>query len=101
VPLAAITIFFEGLPLALPFDSISLTIVIPSTTSPAEKHSINTWMDISRKKERLTEHHMFTIEPTGCFCGDEELRAIGVLSSVGHGKQARFSVFELEIFIYW
>jgi hypothetical protein len=44
---------------------------------------------------------MFTIEPTGCFCGDEELRAIGVLSSVGHGKQARFSVFELEIFIYW
>ena len=44
---------------------------------------------------------MFTIEPGGYSGGDEELRSIGVLSSIGHGKQADFRVFDLEVFIWW
>jgi hypothetical protein len=67
---------------------------------PYQVNGINTWIHRSTR-ERLTEHYMFTIEPTGYCCGDEELGAIGVLSSVGHGKQAGLRVFDLEIFVYW
>ena len=30
---------------------------------------------------------------------DEELRAVGVLSGVGHGQQTRLGVLELEVLI--
>lgn len=43
---------------------------------------------------------MFTIEPASYSGGDEELRSIGVLASIGHGKQTDFGVFELEVFVW-
>jgi hypothetical protein len=43
---------------------------------------------------------MGTVEPTGVNSGDEKLRAIRVLSSIGHGKKTRLIVLELEVFIY-
>jgi hypothetical protein len=43
---------------------------------------------------------MFAIKPGSNSGGDEELRSIGVLSSIGHGKQPDFGVFDLEVFIW-
>jgi hypothetical protein len=31
--------------------------------------------------------------------GDEELRAVGVLASIGHGQQARLGVLQLEVLV--
>lgn len=43
---------------------------------------------------------MSTIEPRSDDGGDEELRAVGVLSSVSHGEDTRLGVLELEVLIY-
>lgn len=43
---------------------------------------------------------MGTIEPRGNDGGDEELRTVGVLSSVSHGEDTRLGVLELEVLIY-
>jgi len=46
-----------------------------------------------------SKHHMFAIEEVALCGSDEELAAIGVLSTVGHGQQARFVVLQLKILI--
>ena len=43
---------------------------------------------------------MSTIEPGGHNGGDEELRAVGVLSGVSHGKDTGLGVLELEVLVY-
>ena len=43
---------------------------------------------------------MCTVEPRGDNSRDEELRAVGVLSGVGHGKKVWPVVLELEVLIY-
>lgn len=42
---------------------------------------------------------MSAIEPRGDDGGDEELRAVGVLSSVGHGKETGLGVLQLEVLV--
>ena len=42
---------------------------------------------------------MGTIEPRGNDRGDEELRAVGVLSGVGHGEHAGLGVLQLEVLV--
>ena len=42
---------------------------------------------------------MLSIEPAGNDSGDEELRAVGVLASVGHGEEARLGVLQLEVLV--
>ena len=54
--------------------------------------------DSSKKKH--TEDDVSTIEPGGHNGGDEELRAVGVLSGVSHGKDTGLGVLELEVLIY-
>ena len=49
---------------------------------------------------KLTEDDVGTIEPRGNDRGDEELRAVGVLSGVSHGKDTGLGVLELEVLIY-
>ena len=46
-----------------------------------------------------TEHNVGTIEPRGNDRGDEELRAVGVLSCVGHGEDTGLGVLELEVLV--
>ena len=43
---------------------------------------------------------MNTIEVRTCTQCDEELRAVGVLSGVSHGKDTGLGVLELEVLIY-
>ena len=50
--------------------------------------------------KRHTKHDVLAVEPVGDNGSDEELRAVGVLASVGHGEQARFGVLQLEVFVY-
>jgi hypothetical protein len=50
--------------------------------------------------KRHTKHDMLAIELVGDGGGDEELRVVGVLASVGHGEQARFGVLQLEVLVY-
>jgi hypothetical protein len=40
-----------------------------------------------------------TIEPRGLDGADEELRAVGVGASVGHGEDALASVLQLEVLV--
>lgn len=47
----------------------------------------------------LTEDDVGTIEPRGDDGGDEELGSVGVLSSVGHGKETGLGVLKVEVFI--
>lgn len=47
----------------------------------------------------LTEDDVLSVEPRGDNGGDEELRAVGVGSGVGHGEEVRLVVLELEVLI--
>jgi len=47
----------------------------------------------------LTEHNVLAIQPCGLHGAQEELGAICVGSSVGHGEDSRSSVLELEVLI--
>jgi len=49
--------------------------------------------------DNLAEHDVTTIQPWGGNSGDEELGAIGVWASIGHGQVARSSVLQFEILI--
>ena len=49
--------------------------------------------------DHLTEHNVLTVEPRRGDSGDEELRTVGVLASVGHGQQALLRVLELEVLV--
>lgn len=43
---------------------------------------------------------MVVVKPVGNDGGDEELRAVGVLASVGHRKQTGAVVLELEVLVF-
>lgn len=47
----------------------------------------------------LTEDDVLSVEPRGDDGGDEELRAVRVRASVGHRKEVRLVVLELEVLI--
>lgn len=47
----------------------------------------------------LTEDTVLAVEPRGNDGGDEELRAIGVGTSVSHGEEERSVVTELEVLV--
>jgi uncharacterized small protein (DUF1192 family) len=47
----------------------------------------------------LAEDDVLAIEPRGDSGGDEELRAVGVGASVGHGQEELLVVLELEVLI--
>lgn len=48
----------------------------------------------------LTEDDVLSVEPRGDNGGDEELRAVGVRSGIGHGEEVRLVVLELEVLIW-
>lgn len=45
------------------------------------------------------EDNVSAVEPRGLDSADEELGAVGVWTSVGHGEGARAKVLELEVFV--
>lgn len=49
--------------------------------------------------QNFSKHHVFAIQPGSLNGGDEELGAVGVLSSVGHAEPARTVVLQLEVLI--
>lgn len=49
--------------------------------------------------ERRTEDDVGAIEPGGNDRGNEELRAVGVLSGICHGQSTGLGVLELEVLI--
>ena len=49
--------------------------------------------------DHLTKHDMLVVEVWCGHSGDEELGAVGVGASVGHGQQARLGVSALEVLI--
>lgn len=91
-------IVLDVLPAWDPKDSIFLTRSMPSTTSPADTKLGP--MHGNTPTFRHTEHDVSAVEPRGNDSGNEELRAIGVLSSVSHGEQTRLFVLLLEVLIY-
>jgi hypothetical protein len=46
-----------------------------------------------------TENDVLAIQPGSDDSGDEELGAVGVGASVGHGEETRLRVLELEVLI--
>lgn len=46
-----------------------------------------------------SENDVLSVEPRAGHEGDEELRSVGVLSGVGHGKEVRDGVFFLEVLV--
>jgi hypothetical protein len=97
VPDFLITTFFLVAPDDDPSFSIAVTTSIPSTTSPVNRFIKLSCLITYQKK--LTEDDVSTIEPRGNDSGDEKLRAVGVLSSIGHGEKTRLRVLELEVLI--
>jgi len=47
----------------------------------------------------LAKDDVGTVEPAGDNGGDEELRSVGVLASVGHAQQTRLGVLHLEVLV--
>ena len=47
----------------------------------------------------LTEDDVLAVQPASHHSGDEELRAVGVRTSVGHREQTRLVVLELEVLV--
>ena len=45
------------------------------------------------------ERHVFEVQVLGFLQGDEELRVVGVPSSVGHGQDARARVSHVEVLV--
>ena len=45
------------------------------------------------------EHDVLAVQPRGLVGAQEELRAVGVGAGVGHGKDSRASVLQLEVLI--
>ena len=43
---------------------------------------------------------MSSIQPRGISCADEELRTIGVGSSIGHREGSLSSVLQLKVFVF-
>mmetsp|Transcript_13891 Transcript_13891/g.23494 ORF Transcript_13891/g.23494 Transcript_13891/m.23494 type:complete len:211 (-) Transcript_13891:489-1121(-) len=50
-------------------------------------------------REHLTKHHVLVVKIRGGDRGDEKLRVVGIRSSVSHGQNARFVVFQNETLI--
>jgi hypothetical protein len=42
---------------------------------------------------------VLSVQPSGNDGGDEELRAVGVGAGVGHGKETRLGVLQLEVLV--
>lgn len=49
--------------------------------------------------DNLAEDNMAPVKPASLLCGDEELRAVGILARVCHGEPARAVVGQLEVLI--
>jgi len=47
----------------------------------------------------LAEHHVLPVQPLGLGGADEELGAVGVGSSIGHGEDSRSSVLQTEVLV--
>ena len=50
-------------------------------------------------KAELTENDVLSIKPVSYNGSNEELRAVGVWTGVGHREQARLGVLEPEVLI--
>jgi hypothetical protein len=48
----------------------------------------------------FSEDDVLAIQPRGEDSGDEELRSVGVRTSVGHGEKTNLGVLQLEVFVF-
>lgn len=48
----------------------------------------------------FSKYHMFAIQPGGLGQGDEELRAVGIRSSIGHAYPPNAIMLQLEVLIW-
>lgn len=51
-------------------------------------------------RQHLAENDVATVQPAGGLCGDEELRSVGVLASVGHAQPSGTVVLQLEVLVF-
>ena len=49
--------------------------------------------------QNRAEDNVAAIKMRGLHSGDEELTAVGILTSIGHGEKPRALVFELEVLV--
>jgi hypothetical protein len=65
----------------------------------AGAHSLNALDDVVKALNDLSEHSVLAIQPRGSNQGDEELRPVGVSTSIGHAKKTRGVVLDGEVLI--
>ena len=100
MPDEVIVTAFVGEPLSVPVASIFSTISIPSTTLPKTTCFPSSYIFSPEMLSYADDARNEETHPRGFHGGDEELRSIGVGSSVRHGEQTRRGMFEVEVFIW-
>ena len=55
--------------------------------------------NLSKIIVHLSKYDMLPVQPGGLHSGDEELRAVGVLASIGHGQPAGALVLQSEVLV--
>lgn len=54
---------------------------------------------VVRGRLYLAKDHVLGVKPVACIARDEELAAVRVRTGVGHGKQARPGVLQIEVLV--
>lgn len=61
--------------------------------------SLKLWPETHHSLQNFSKDDVFAVQPRSLNCGNEELGAIGVFTSVGHAEPASAVVLQFEVLV--